>query len=49
MRMLAGLKMYRKVSEGRLMMLLGDAKIRQDFTLVMNFGLASGSGSDDHK
>jgi hypothetical protein len=49
MRMLAGLKMYRNVGQGRVMMLLGDAKIRQDFTLVMNFGLASGSGSDDQK
>jgi hypothetical protein len=47
--MLAGLKMYRNVGQGRVMMLLGDAKIRQDFTLVMNFGLASGSGSDDQK
>jgi hypothetical protein len=49
MRVLAGLNMYRNVSQGRLMTLLGDAKIRQDYTLVMNFGLASGSGSEDQK
>jgi hypothetical protein len=48
-RKLAGLKMYRNVTQGKLMPLLGDAKIRQDRTLVMNFGLASGSGSDDQK
>jgi len=46
---LAGLKMYRSVSLGGLMPLLGDAKIRQDGTLVGNFGLASGSGSEDQK
>jgi hypothetical protein len=48
-RLLAGLKMYCNVSQGRLMPLLGDAKIRQDETLVMNFGLASGSGSEDQE
>jgi hypothetical protein len=50
---LAALKMYRCASQGTLgLLLLGDAKIRQDQTLVRNFGLASGSDShekDDQK
>lgn len=46
---LAGLKMYLAVSQGQLMLVLGDAKIRQDETLVMNFGVASGSGPEDQK
>jgi hypothetical protein len=48
LQLLAGLKMYRSVSLGSLMPLLGDAKIRADRTLIGNFGLASGSGTEDN-
>jgi hypothetical protein len=41
--------MYRCVSAGELFPLLGDAKIRSDRDLMMNFGLASGSGVSDQK
>ena len=46
----ASLRMYNSVSGcGLPFLLLGDAKIRSDGTLVQNFGFASGSGSEDQK
>jgi hypothetical protein len=47
---LGGLKMYNSVGQcGLPMLLLGDAKIRADGSLVENFGFASGSGSEDQE